>query len=142
MSTNPTPTTVAASSPLRKRWIAVGVLAAVLLGAAFVRPTRAEFADEGPRGQLGLIRELLGVLDQFHKIAADPSATAIAGVMGVNDNLKDPKASIEFLLKVRPKVKDPAARRAITFQLADQYKKTGESEKALAELEKLIIGAD
>lgn len=129
------------AKPWRKSWIALGALAAAVLIAATVGQTKAELADEAPHRQIGVLRELLGVLDQYHKTASDPSATAIAALMGANDTLKNPKASIEFLSKVRPKVKDPATRRAITFQLADAYKKTGDNEKALAEFEKLITGA-
>lgn len=135
------PAQPAMTKPWRKSWIALGTLGAVILIAASIGQTRADLADEAPHRQIGVLRDLLGVLDQYHKTASDPSATAIAALMGANDTLKNPKASIEFLNKVRPKVKDPATRRAITFQLADAYKKTGDNEKALAEFEKLITGA-
>jgi len=90
-------------------------------------------------GQLRMMNDLLTLVDNYHKIASDPSAAGVAAAMGAGDHFQNPKEAIAWYEKVLPNVKDEVIVRAIHLQLADLYKKTGDHEKALAQLEWLMI---
>ena len=104
------------------------------------RGGRRPGSDGGPMGQLHNLRELMGLIDDIHKVASSPSASAVLAVMSTNEQFHDPHASITFLEKMLPEAKDDTVARAIRIQLADLYKRTDQHDKAAEQLEKLITG--
>ncbi len=87
-----------------------------------------------------MMRELLGLINDYQKIAESPSGAGVAAVLSVNEHFRDPRSAAEFLEKLQPQVKDAVVARAIRLQLADYYKRTDQREKAADQLEKLILG--
>ena len=94
----------------------------------------------GPQAQLRMMRDLLGLISDYQKIAESPSSAGVAAVLSVNEHIRNPQSAAEFLEKLLPDVKDATVARAIRIQLADLYKKTDQQDKAKAQLEKLILG--
>ncbi|MCX5660372.1 MAG: tetratricopeptide repeat protein [Planctomycetota bacterium] len=126
----------------RKQWLAAGALALVLTPVAFLVPAYAQDNAGGGNPaafhQIELMSKLLGVVGEFTKIADSPSASGVAATMGIDDHFKNPAEAIAFLEKVLPQVKDAPVQRAIRVKLADLYKKSGQHEKALEQLERLM----
>jgi len=121
----------------RRSWIAL--TATTLLLTAFLGVGLAQSApDQGMSAQLRLLRDLIGLIDDVNKIASSPSASGVAAVMSVKDQIKSNEDTIAYLERLLPQTSDPAVQRAIRIQLADLYKNTGQREKALAHLERLI----
>jgi len=94
----------------------------------------------GPQGQIRMMRDLLGVITDYQKIAESPSSAGVAAVLSVNEHVRNPQTAAAFLEKLLPDVKDATVARAIRIQLADLYKKTDQQDKAKEQLEKLILG--
>jgi hypothetical protein len=90
--------------------------------------------------QYEMLRSYIEVVDRFSKLAQDPQAAGVAAVVSASDLLRQrgPDKAIGYFNKVLPDVADPAVRRAIRIQLADLYKQTGETEKALEQLDMLM----
>jgi hypothetical protein len=90
--------------------------------------------------QYEMLRSYIEVVDRFSKLAQDPQAAGVAAVVSASDLLRQrgPDKAIGYFNKVLPEVSDPAVRRAIRIQLADLYKQTGETEKALEQLDMLM----
>jgi hypothetical protein len=119
------------------RTLAVGLIVGVLVSVSVAQTAGAV---EGPMGQIRLMRELLSLIDDVRKVTDSPSASGVAAVMGVKDQMQSPQAAIDFLERTLPQVQDPSVQRAIRIQLGDLYKNTGQKDKALAQSERLIIG--
>jgi hypothetical protein len=94
----------------------------------------------GPMRQVEMLRNYLDVVDRYSKIANDPTTSGVAAVVAAADVLKPkgPEAAINYFTKILPGVKNGAVRRAIHSQLADLYKASQQSDKALEELSLLI----
>ena len=89
---------------------------------------------------MGLYREVLGLVADFDEIASSRSASAMAALLGLEEHFgKDKAKTIAFLEKLLPKVDDRAVQRAIRVKLADLYKDTGQAEKGIKQLERLIL---
>lgn len=96
-------------------------------------------APTGPDKHIALFRHILSLVNDFTATAEKPSAAAVAAIMGLEDHIPDPAKRIAYLEQRLPRVSDPVVQRAIRFTLADLYKKTGNSEKALEQLNSLIV---
>jgi len=80
------------------------------------------------------------MMQQMVTIAQSESASAVAAAIAAGEMLKSsgPEQAVEYLEKMLKEVKDPAVKRAIRFQLADNYKNSGQQEKALEQYELLM----
>lgn len=128
-------------SPRRRQWIALGALLLVLTPAAFLVPAYGQ--DGAPPQmlqQIDLLTRLLTLVGDFTKIVESPAGAGVTATMSLDDHFKAPAEAIAFLEKVLPNVKEVPVQRAIRIKLADLYKKTGQHEKAIEQLERLMTG--
>ena len=134
----------------RRTWTALCALGAALAVAVGLnlRPAMAADADGKPGMQhveayseyIGLYRDALALVSDFDQIASSRSASAMSALMNVEDHFgKDKVKTIAFLERLLPKVDDRAVQRAIRIKLADLYKDSGQSDKAINQLEHLIL---
>jgi len=125
-----------------KNWLALGSLAAALLLAVLLVPAAAQHEQGGPppMQQIEMMSRMIGLVHELSKIAESPSASGVFAVFSLDDRIKEPADQAKFLERVLPEVKDPAVQRAIRSKLADDYKKAGQNDKSLAEIERLITG--
>ncbi|HVT90956.1 MAG TPA: hypothetical protein VHD56_19040 [Tepidisphaeraceae bacterium] len=106
----------------------------------------------GPRGGRGgppppadmqkveALRAYLDVVDRMAKLSQDRTASGVAAVVSATDILRQrgPESAITYLNKTLAEVKDPAIQRAIRIQLADLFRQSGQSDKALEQYDVLI----
>jgi hypothetical protein len=100
-------------------------------------PMRPEMA------KLDQLRSYIDVVDRFARMTRDPAAAGVAAVVSTSDILRQrgPEAAIEYFNKTLPEVKNEAVQRAIRIQMIDLYKQSGQSDKALEQLDILIKSA-
>jgi hypothetical protein len=98
----------------------------------------------GPMRQFEIMRGYLEIVDRYSKISSDPTTAGIAAVVAAAEVLKPrgPDAAIEYFNKILPEVKNESIARAIRAQLAEQYKASGQQDKALEQLHTLITGSN
>jgi hypothetical protein len=77
-------------------------------------------------------------------IAKDPETSSVQAVIEAKDLLrnKDPQVAIDFFTKALYDAKSHAVQRAIRMTLYDLYKGQGQNDKALDQLEQLIVGQE
>lgn len=92
-----------------------------------------------PGNHIKLFREILTFVNEFEATAENPSAVGIAAVLGVKEHMDSPTAHISYLETTLPKVSDVVVKRAIRIQLADLYKKAGQRDKAMEQLDALVL---
>jgi len=130
----------------RHNWIVVsGLVASMVLAVSFGRGVvyggEEEEQVELMHHHIKLYRNLLGLIGDFTAIAENPSASAVAAVMGVEDHVARPADAIEFLDRMLKSSDDPSVRRAIRIKLADLHKNSGgPTKQSLGQLEILITG--
>ena len=97
---------------------------------------------QGP-GQLDAMRNYLDVFDRYSRLSRDPSAAGVAAVVSAGEILRARGAdtAIAYFNKVMPEVKNDAVKRAIRLQLVELYKMSGQQDKALEQLQSLMISA-
>ena len=90
-----------------------------------------------------LMRGYIELVERFTRMARDPAAAGVAAVVAVDDMMKKrgPDAAIDYFNKVLPDVKNEAVQRAIRIQLVHLYQQSGQSDKAVEQLDALIKGA-
>jgi hypothetical protein len=90
-----------------------------------------------------LMRGYIDLVERFTRMARDPAAAGVAAVVAVDDMMKKrgPDAAIEYFNKVLPDVKNESVQRAIRIQLVHLYQQSGQSDKAVEQLDALIKGA-
>ena len=122
-----------------RKFIALFVIAAALFIGFMV--TRAH-AEEGPGfdSKLGAMHNLIVVIEDFARVSSNASTSGVAAVLAANDQFKNNEDAIAFYEKVLPQADDATVKRAIRIKLIELYKKSGDREKANANLEKLITG--
>jgi hypothetical protein len=93
--------------------------------------------------RMEILRGYMDLVQQFTALSRDPTTAGIAAVSSANDLLHrdSPQAAIDFFNKTLPQVKDQAVMRAIRIKLVDLYKETGQTDKAMEQLNILILGA-
>jgi hypothetical protein len=86
------------------------------------------------------LRDYIEVVERFTELSRNPEAAGVAAVVSATDLLRQrgPESAIEYLNKTLPDVKSPTIQRAIRIQLVDLYKQSGQSEKALEQLDALM----
>lgn len=104
---------------------------------------RAHSRDKQTDDAHALIQTVHGytdVVEGYGRVAKDPSTAGIAAVICANELSKaqPPETNIAYFSKLLPEVKDEAVRRAIRFQLVDLYRKAGQRDKAMQQLEILM----
>jgi hypothetical protein len=74
-------------------------------------------------------------------VSKDPEASGVQAVIEAKDLLrsKEPQVSIDFFTKALYDAKSPAVKRAIRMTLYDLYKTQGQNDKALDQLQQLIV---
>jgi hypothetical protein len=94
-------------------------------------------------GTFDQMRGYLDLVERYQKVAADPTAAAVAAVVQTADILRPrgPQAVIDHFEKLLPEVKNEAVARAIRLQLIDQYRQTQQPDKAVEQLSSLIRAA-
>jgi hypothetical protein len=97
----------------------------------------------GPMGQVELLRGYLEMVDRFSHLARDPASAGIAAVISANDMLKarGQDAVVNYFTKILPNVKNEAVQRAIRIQLIQAYQTAGQQDKAMEQMESLMINA-
>ncbi len=121
-------------------WIAATLVVAALLMAGDVSRSRAfDGADQqAVMEQLKLFDSLINLITRYRDLSADPATAGVAAVFAVEDHMPDARERITYFQKMLEKVKNATVERAIRLKLVDLYKGTGEHDKALAQLEKLM----
>jgi hypothetical protein len=94
-------------------------------------------------GQLDAMRNYLDVFDRYSRLSRDPAAAGVAAVVTAGEILRARGAdtAIAYFNKVMPDVKNEAVQRAIRLQLIELYKMSGQQDKALEQLQSLMISA-
>jgi lipopolysaccharide biosynthesis regulator YciM len=74
-------------------------------------------------------------------VSKDAETSAVQAVIEAKDLLrsKEPQVSIDFFTKALYDAKSPAVKRAIRMTLYDLYKTQGQNDKALEQLQMLIV---
>jgi len=121
-----------------KKLLGIGALIVIIGGASFVGTAGANMAAD-PMGQIGMFRNLIGLIHDMARVAEDPTAAGVAAVYGIEDHLGKGERSIAFLEDVLADTKNPAIKRAVRLKLSDLYKHTGNTEKAVEQLRLLIV---
>jgi hypothetical protein len=87
-----------------------------------------------------MLRGYIDLVDHFTQLARDSTASGVAAVISANDMLRrqGPQVAIDYFNKMLPDVKDEAVQRAIRLQLIDLYKQTGQTDKAMEQLNTLM----
>jgi len=101
-------------------------------------------AQMGPgAGQLDAMRNYLDVFDRYSRLSRDPTAAGVSAVVSAGEILRARGAdsAIAYFNKVMPEVKNESVQRAIRLQLIELYKMSGQQEKALEQLENLMVNA-
>ena len=87
-----------------------------------------------------LTEKYLFVVDHFARLSDNPTASAIAAALQVEEVLKDrPQDAIDYFNRTLPDVKNDSVRRVIRLQLAELYRKTNQSDKALEQIRELMV---
>lgn len=95
------------------------------------------------QNQIEVMRNYLGMVEHYSRMAKDPSSAAIAAVVTAGDLLRPRGAdkAIEYFSELLPKVKDPSVERAIRLQLVELHKMSGQHDQALEQLRELILAS-
>ncbi len=93
--------------------------------------------------KLQMLRDYLDVVDRLTRMSRDPASSGVAAVVAASDLLRarGTDAAIEYFNKALPDVKNETVQRAIRIQLIDLYKQSGQADKALEQMDKLLKGA-
>ena len=96
---------------------------------------------QGPQGDIGRFTGFLSMVDNYSKLASNPESAGIAAVVSAGDvfRKKGPEAAIDYFNKILPEVTMDGVKRAIRLQLADLYKANKQEEKALEQLQILMM---
>ena len=87
-----------------------------------------------------LTEKYLFVVDHCARLSDNPTASAIAAALQVEEVLKDrPQDAIDYFNRTLPDVKNDSVRRVIRLQLAELYRKTNQSDKALEQIRELMV---
>jgi len=97
----------------------------------------------GGGAQLDAVRNYLDVFDRYSRLSRDPTAAGVAAVVSAGEILraKGADTAISYFNKVMPDVKNESVQRAIRLQLIELYKMSGQQEKALEQLQNLMVNA-
>jgi hypothetical protein len=92
--------------------------------------------------RMEILRGYMDLVQQFTALSRDPTTAAVMAVSSANDLLHrdSPQAAIDYFNKMLPQVKDQTVQRAIRIKLIDLYKETGQTDKALEQLNDLMLG--
>jgi hypothetical protein len=93
--------------------------------------------------QVDAMRNYLDVFDRYSRLSRDPTSAGVAAVVSAGEVLRARGAdtAIMYFTKVLPQVKNDAVQRAIRLQLIELYKMSGQQEKALEQLQELMVSA-
>jgi hypothetical protein len=93
--------------------------------------------------QVDAMRSYLDVFDRYSRLSRDPASSGIAAVVTAGEVLRarGADAGINYFTKVLPEVKNDAVQRAIRLQLIELYKMSGQQDKALEQLQQLMVSA-
>jgi len=93
--------------------------------------------------KLQMLRDYLDVVDRLTRMSRDPASSGVAAVVAASDLLRarGTDAAIDYFNKALPDVKNETVQRAIRIQLMDLYKQSGQADKALEQMDKLLKGA-
>ena len=122
-------------------WIFGLFVAFVLLA---LRSHSKDKQNEDVHALIQTVHGYTDVVEGYGRVAKDPSTAGVAAVICANELSKtqSPEANIAYFSKLLPQVKDEAVRRAIRFQLVDLYRKAGQRDKAMEQLEILMMAKD
>ena len=99
------------------------------------------FQREHPAAFVDTVKGYLSMVEQMRKIMDDPVATIIVAHHDLREMYTkkgDKGAAIEQFQKTLKTLKDPTARTAVRFALADMYRETGHPDKAVVQLRTII----
>jgi hypothetical protein len=87
-----------------------------------------------------MLRGYIELVDHFAAMSRDATTAGVAAVISANDLLRrqGPQVAIDYFNKTLPDVKDEAVQRAIRLQLIDLYKASGQTDKAMEQLNTLM----
>ena len=94
-------------------------------------------------GQVEAMRNYLDVFDRYTRLSRDPASAGVAAVVTAGEILRARGAdsAITYFNKVLPEVKNESVQRAIRLQLVELYKMSGQQDKALEQLQQLMVAA-
>ena len=99
-------------------------------------------AEDNPEQFIGLMSQYLGLANQVVDTASRPEATvflAIEGIFEIYEQRRDVNGAIGHLEDIIAKYgNDPTVRNLARLKLRDVYKESGQSDKALEQLDLLI----
>ena len=107
-----------------------------------MREKESRSADEA-RAEIEELRGYLDLVERYTKVSRDDTQSAVAAILYAHEINKDrtPEAAIDYYTKLLPEVRDPAARRAIRFELVELYLRGPKPDagKALEQLREVIV---
>lgn len=130
---------------MKPRWSAAVLILAVVSMCASAQAQlkgagEPEATSPGIFSSSDLIEKFLFTVDHLARTSDNPTASAIAAALQVNEILKDkPQEAIDYFNRALPDVKNDAVRRVIRLQLTELYRKTNQPDKALEQIRELMI---
>jgi lipopolysaccharide biosynthesis regulator YciM len=119
------------------KWTAPVALAACVCGLL-----KADVAVPPPSLLPG--NDYVWFVEHTAAVAKDPDASAVRAVIEAKDLLKgkEPQVAIDFFMKALYDTKSRAVQREIRMTLYQLYKDQGQTDKALDQLQQLIVGQE
>jgi len=89
------------------------------------------------------VQGYVDVVERYSRIAGNPTDCGVTAALFANEMSRSdkPDATIAYFENLLPKVKSETVQRAIRFQLVDLYRKAGQKDKALDQLQMLMLQA-
>jgi hypothetical protein len=100
--------------------------------------------DAPPQAVASPANDYVWFVEHSAAVAKDPETTGVQAVIEAKDLLhsKDPQVALDFFTKALYDTKSHAVQREIRLTLYQLYKDQGQSDKALDQLQQLIVGQD
>jgi tetratricopeptide (TPR) repeat protein len=124
-----------------KRMILLAMVIALVAGLSSLK------ADDSPNpsgmaiSPMQQSNEYLWFQEHQAELVKDPEAAGVVAAIRASEFLqdKDPQTAIDFFNRMLQDTRDAAVRRQARLTLADLYQKTGQHDKALEQLQQLMM---
>ena len=118
------------------------VLSTAVIAAMMAFGTNSYAADDDPAKYVGLMSQYLTLTEQVSDVTSRPASTlflAVEGIFEIYEQRRDAPAAVEHLEQIlADHGNNRTLRNIVRLKLRDIYKETGQSDKALEQLDLII----